>query len=393
MSPARATTDREKLLLVGCFAVVVAYVGVLATMFAKHQWVVDRTGHPLLTDFLEVWVAGGFVQRGMPAAPYDWRLHHVAQVAAMGHDFKGFLGWHYPPLFLFVAAALAALPYTAAFITWVVTTAAACGAVIGRIARRPEAALVTLAMPAALGCATVGQNGFFTTAIIGSALLALEDNPVTAGVFMGLLTYKPQFGLLFPLALLASRNWRALASAAFTTIVLLALCWLAFGTAPFAEFFGYMPETASHILGEGSAGFQKLQSVYGLSRWLGANETVAWCAHGLALIGAAAAIVWLWKRDAPNGLKAAALAVATLIATPYAYMYDFPLLAVPFAFLFRERVLDRIEIAAVIGIIAAMVIFTRVALPIGPLLALVPAILIVRRLIPSRSRAMALQAV
>jgi hypothetical protein len=46
-------------------------------------------------------------------------------------------------------------------------------------------------------------------------------------------------------------------------------------------------------------------------------------------------MVWLWRSRAPFDLKAAALAAATLIATPYLYMYDLVALAVAVAFLIR----------------------------------------------------------
>ncbi len=53
---------------------------------------------------------------GNPAAAYDWPIHKQAEVSAIGHDFDDYYGWHYPPTFLFVAAALATLPYLAAAI-------------------------------------------------------------------------------------------------------------------------------------------------------------------------------------------------------------------------------------------------------------------------------------
>jgi len=387
MSPAPAI-DRTKLLITGSGAIVATYVAVLASLFARHLWIADAKGHPLLTDFVEVWVAGALTLHGSPAAPYDWRLHHAAQVAAMGHDFKGFLGWHYPPPFLFIAAALALLPYTAAFLVWVCSTVVFYAAVIWRIAKRFEAALVALTAPAALGCALVGQNGFFTASLIGAALLALENNPVIGGVFVGLLTYKPQFGLLFPVALLASGNWRAIASASATALAMLMISTLAFGVGPFAGFLGFLPQTASSVLGEGAAGFQKLQSVYGLMRWIGANEMFAWCAQGGIMIAAVIGVFELWRHDTPYAAKAAALATATILATPYAYMYDFPLLAVAFAFLYRERAFNRVEAMVAAATLLAMLPFMRVAAPIGPLLALLPALLIVRRLVPSQSPAM-----
>jgi arabinofuranan 3-O-arabinosyltransferase len=372
-------SETVKRILAGCGGVVIAYVATLALLFQRGAFLLDAKGHPLFVDFIEVWVAGRFVLQGHPAAPYDWHVHHAAQVAVIGHPVDSFLGWHYPPLFLFVAAALALLPYIPSFLVWIAATALLYAAAIWKITGRYEAALVALAMPAAFGCALIGQNGFVTAAILGAALLLLEKRPWLAGLFIGLLSYKPQFGLLFPVVLLFDRNWRAFASAGIATVALLAISWLAFGTAPFLAFLGHLPGTANTILGNGAAGFEKLQSVFGLTRWLGANGATAWIAHVAVTIAATLGTLWLWKQPVSHALKAAALGTAVLIATPYLYLYDFPMLAVPFAFLYRDRPFDRVEIAAAIVANLLMVVFVWTALPIGPLLTLVPVALIVRR--------------
>ena len=74
-----------------------------------------------------------------------------------------------------------------------------------------------------------GQNGAFTAALLVGGLLAAPKRPILAGVLFGLLTVKPQLGILIPFCLLASRNWRAFASAAVTTVTLVLLTGLAFG--------------------------------------------------------------------------------------------------------------------------------------------------------------------
>ena len=55
----------------------------------------------------------------------------------------------------------------------------------------------------------VGQNGFLTAALIGGTLYLMPVRPVLAGICLGLLTYKPQYGLLFPIVLVAAGHWRA----------------------------------------------------------------------------------------------------------------------------------------------------------------------------------------
>jgi len=75
---------------------------------------------------------------------------------------------------------------------------------------------VALGSPAALWNFTAGQNGFLTAALIGGALVLMQRRPWLAGVCLGLLSYKPQFGLLFPVALVAAAQWRVIGAGAFT---------------------------------------------------------------------------------------------------------------------------------------------------------------------------------
>ena len=50
----------------------------------------------------------------------------------------------------------------------------------------------------------VGQNGFLTAALIDGTLYLMPVRPILAGICLGLLSYKPQYGLLFPLVLIAA---------------------------------------------------------------------------------------------------------------------------------------------------------------------------------------------
>ena len=100
-----------------------------------------------------------------------------------------------------------------------------------------------LASPFAAWNFLIGQNGFLTASLLRASLLLLERRPVLAGVFIGCLTYKPQFGIFLPVALIAARQWRACVSAAVTVISLVAASaatfgvdgWVAFPRAIFAE--------------------------------------------------------------------------------------------------------------------------------------------------------------
>jgi len=331
------TSAARVIALIGA-TLALGYLVILWAAFFGGNFLIDARGEPIANDFVNVWAAGRLALEGHAAAAYDRTLPKAAEGRAVGHDFANYYGWHYPPTFLFVAAALATLPYLASALLWLLATLALYAAALGKILGGRPGAAVALGFPAALWNITAGQNGFLTAALIGGTLCFLERRPALAGLCLGLLTYKPQFGLLFPLVLIADRRWRTIVVAAAVALALAALSWLVFSTASWAAFVQGLSATSRVVLGEGGADFNRLQSVFGLSRAHGASEMLAWSLQGAAGLAAAVALVVLWRSRAPFELKAAALACGALLATPYVYMYDLVVLAVAVAFLLRDGV-------------------------------------------------------
>lgn len=373
----------RRLIAVIGLALALGYLVVLAGAFFQGHFLVDSQRRPIANDFVNVFAAGRLALDGDPASAYDWPLHKAAEVRAVGHDFPGYYGWHYPPTFLFVAAALACLPYLGAAVGWLAVTLAGYAAALRCIMGERTGVFLALGFPAALWNVTAGQNGFFTATLIGGTLACLERHPALAGVFLGLLTYKPQFGLLFPLVLVADRRWRTIVIAALVALAMAALSWLVFGGESWTALIHWMPVTGRVVLGEGGADWSRLQSVFGLVRAHGGGETAAWATQAAASVGVACGVVWLWRRPAPYALKAAALAAAALLATPYLYMYDLAVLGVAVAFLLRvalERGLFASEIGGLAAAAVLILSFPYVSTQVG-----LGAVLIVLALVVQRS--------
>ncbi len=358
---------RRSLGLIGV-SFVLAYAFLLTGWAAQGFWLVDRAGQAIANDFVNVWAAGKLALEGQPAAAYDWAVHREVEVAAVEHDFDGYYGWHYPPTFLFVAAPLAALPYLTAALVWLAVTLPAYMLTIRSIIGERLGLLLACAFPGVIWNISAGQNGFLTAALIGGMLINLERRPILAGVFLGLLTYKPQFGILFPVVLVFDGRWRVIAAAVATASALGAAALLTFGLQSWQAFVEWMPVTSAVVFGDGRAGLNKLQSLFGVVRWLGGGMTAAWLAQGVFIAVLAAAVVALWRRSVSYEIKAAALAVAALLATPYLYIYDFPVLAIPLAFLVRAGQRDGFlayewpALAAACGLILA---FPFLVMPTG----------------------------
>ncbi len=303
----------------------VVLLGIQAALLAKAlaagDWILDAGGRPLFTDFSTIWVTGLQIRHEPAVAAYDWARHGAWERGWFATEGLP-SGWHYAPSLLFVVWALALLPFPLAFAGWVASTGALYALAVQGIVRHRVAGVLALAFPAVTWNAMVGQTGTLTAALIGAALGLLERRPVWAGIALGCLTYKPQFGLLFPLALAAGGHWRATAAAAATAAGLIAASALAFGPRTWLAFAANIPALQSAVLEQNLNGAHKLQSVFGLLRFLGAAPWAAYAVHAAGLAFLAGSVIALWRSRAPYDLKAAWLALATVLATPYAFVYD-----------------------------------------------------------------------
>ena len=354
------------------------------------QWILDRHWLGIPTDFTNVYAAGRLALEGQPALAYDWDAHKHVQTLVLGRDFDGYFGWHYPPPFLFIAALLAKLPYTAAFAGWVVLTFIPFLLVIRALVGHRSGWLLACAFPEVLTNATIGQNGLLTAALIGGTLLWMHKRPIFAGICLGLLTYKPQYGLLFPLVLIAGRQWMTFLSAAVTALLLAAASWLAFGSETWLAFVHWLPRASEAFLSAGYAEFGKMQSVLSLVRFAGGSDGLAFAMQWSVAIATAIALVILWRSRAAYEIKAAALATGALLATPYLYLYDLAVLAIPMALLLRLGMATGFrpyELPALGCAILLLVSFPFVVAPVGLAATLLVAAVIARRCVESGARA------
>jgi hypothetical protein len=237
-------------------------------------------------------------------------------------------------------------------------------------------------MPMAFINSLVGQNGFLTAALIGGTLYLIPVRPVLAGICLGLLTYKPQYGLLFPLVLIAAGHWRVFISAAVTAIVVALASVFAFGIESWLAFFHWMPRFSQAFLTEGKATWWKLQSIFSMVRYFGGSEALGWAFHWVLTASVAVVVALMWRGRVPYTLKAAALAVGTLLTTPYLFMYDMMVLAIPIAFLVRIGLnsgFRRYELPALGAVTALLVCYMLTGIPTGLGATLMVAALILRR--------------
>jgi Glycosyltransferase family 87 len=306
-----------------------------AGWIAVSDGLIARDGQPIGTDFSNVYAAGSLTWQGRSAEAYVPALQHATEKAVFDGRDVPFYGWHYPPFFFAIAVLVAALPYAWGLALWLVASFAAYLTAIRAILPRQETLLVAAAFPAVFINVGHGQNGFLTAALLGGALHWLDRKPWLAGVLIGLLAYKPQFGVLIPIALLAGGRWRTIGAAAATVAALVAISFAMLGSGTWQAFADSMNFTQTVVLEQGGTGWQKIQSIFSAVRAWGANVPTAYAAQASLFAMLAISLAWLWHSDAAFELKAAALALGSLLATPYVLDYDLVVLALAIAFFAR----------------------------------------------------------
>ncbi len=327
---------------VRAYATIMLAFELLAMIFliaGTHGWIVPL-GHPNTTDFVSFYAAGKLANDGVPADAYIQALHLAAeeQVSTPGISYVYFF---YPPTFLILCALLARLPYLIAFLTFEFGTLTTFALVVRRILNQPISVMLLplLAFPAVFINIGVGQNAFLTAAIMGGATLLVDRKPFIAGLLFGALVYKPHFGLLIPLALIANANWKAFAGAALSAISLACLAGILFGLPTWEAFFKAL--VSSHqTYEEGRVDFAAFVSPFGAIRLLGMSSTGAYLIQGIATVTAALLVIRTWRSCDSLPLRAATLISATLVAVPLSLFYDLCLSAVAVAWLIRERRLE-----------------------------------------------------
>ena len=356
-------------LLIACLVLCVINATLLQSGYVAHWWIFDEKGLGIPTDFVNVWSAGRLVLDGHPALAYDWDIQKQVQVAVLGQSYEGNFAWHYPPPFLFVAALLALFPYGVAYFGWAAVSLVPYLAVVRAIVGRSFGLLLAAAFPVVFTNALVGQNGFLTASLIGGTLYLMPTRPVLSGICLGLLSYKPQYGLLFPLVLIAASQWKVFFTAGIVAVLIASLSWFAFGTESWQAFFHWMPMFSQAFLTEGRAPWGKMQSIFGLVRYFGGTEQLAWIFQWIMSGAVAVLLALMWRsRSVGYPLKAAGLAAGALLITPYLFLYDLMVLAIAVAFLVRvglDQGFARHELPA-LGLVAILLmIYPLLGAPTG----------------------------
>jgi hypothetical protein len=343
------------------------------TVRAAIHGFIDPAGRPLGSDFIEFWSAARLALGSHPAGAYDLpTLLQVEQSAVAGVPSP--LPFYYPPSLMLLLLPFGLLPYFWSIPLWFAAGLAAFVWLLFRIAPDRIAVLAGLAFPGTLFTLDFGQNGMYLAAALGFGLLYVDASPVAAGALLGVLSVKPHLFLLLPVALLLTRRWLVLASAAAMALALAATSWALFGSETWQAFLDIGPLVRAGYE-QVTMSWNRVPSIFIATRILGGGVALAYIAQGAVAVAALAVVLWACLRRAAWDLQASAAVVAGLLVSPYLSDYDMIVLVLPMAWLaargLRQGWLPGEKLALVLAWLApaAATVITGMTLwQLGPIL-------------------------
>jgi len=362
---ARPATDRLVFItLMGLtLATYVAFV-IVAALNTHDR--IGLGGAPLFYDFSVFHQAGILANEGRAADAYDDGKMIAAQHAAFpGNSLR--LPWNYPPTFQLIMMPLGALPYVAAWLVWTCLLYGGYAFLIWRMAADPRHKCFLLLAPGVAVNLFFGQNGLFSIVLMGAGVLLLRSRPILAGILLGMLAYKPQLALLAPLALIAGREWRALAAAILSQTALAGLSVAILGQGPWTGFLYKITHPA--VVLSSSSDWRAVPSILTFARTIGMDPVASAICHWTIAALAVGAALWIWWKSKDSFIRLGVLATATLLVTPYLRAYDLALALLTIAVLLRGTRITVPEKAIVFAawLLPAYLMFVPLQVQFGPL--------------------------
>jgi hypothetical protein len=284
--------------------------------------VIDHSGHLIGRDFVVFWTASVLTLDGQAAQAYDLVRFGAAQEELTGVALP-FQPWLYPPHALFHSLPLGLLPYLWSYAVWsALTLGLYVAATLGRRWTSSQALILVLA-PATFVNFLVGQNGFLTAALLIGGLRLLERRPILAGILLGLLCFKPQLGVLIPVALVAGRFWRPFVGATATVLAVVLLSVAVFGLETWQSYLGQIAVHQSLFFERGSGLFVLMMPTpFMATQILGLDDSTGYGVQALFSLCAIVGVYAAFRKRRDLALQIAVLLVGVFLMVPYGFNYD-----------------------------------------------------------------------
>jgi hypothetical protein len=295
----------------------------------------DPLGQLKWTDFVFFYTLGHLARNGPVSDLYNPQTlyeHQIARVPASApeHYFPV-----YPPQVALVFAPLANLPYHVAALLWALVNIVVYGGAV-YLAWRPMrrvlapyslVGIAAAAFPPFWNVILHGQTTGILIIAFGAGTIAMaHGRKRLAGLALGLLLIKPQFGLALAVVVLTCGEWSILAGLILSACIqALAVAGLLGPTLLF-DYLHVLPRIAA-VRDALEPSVAQLHSLAVLTRLLpGYAAPLGWLA-------ASAVVCWMtvrvWRSPAPVSIRMGALVIGSTLVNPHLIVYDAAVIAAP----------------------------------------------------------------
>jgi hypothetical protein len=294
---------------------------------------INRLGGVSAGDFMYFYPAGVLAADGRADQVYDLEPMTTVARTRLRPDTPD-LVWPYPPTMSLVLAPLGWLTPRAALWAWLGLTTAAMF-LLGRLTLGSWSLTpAVLLFPGSALALFTGQFSPVLSALLGLMFLTLDESPTLAGIALGLLALKPQFGVAPGLSVLFGQRWRIAAVAVMTGLLVIGLSVVAFGLLPWTRFVALVLRHAQAL--DVETPMSRFVSPFATFQTCGVSLQAALGLHAIVSVPVAAAAWQVLRSAAPPSRRAFGLTSATLLISPYALDYDLMFLLLPWCLAIRE---------------------------------------------------------
>ncbi len=245
----------------------------------------------------------------------------------------------FPPVYgpqvgLFFAP-LARLPYVPALLTWLAVSLTGYALLVYLVWRtcptlrreRWTTTLLTAGAPGLYFTMSFGQASLIGLACTTALWLALRrDRMFLAGLAIGALAYKPQFGLVAAFVFVLAGEWRVVAGAVVAIGVQAAVSLAWWDASIFKAYAGVLT-TLPSVVDAMEPHKELMHSLRSFFLHLGVPQGASLAVSAAASLAAAAAALACWRARGDVALRYVVLLIATLLVNPHLFVYDLLLLS------------------------------------------------------------------
>jgi hypothetical protein len=311
-------------------------------LWSVYSWIVatpglrDRNGNLKGTDFSHLYTLGSVALTHRATDLYD--ANAQAKLTALRIPGAAGIAYIplYPPQVSIFFAPLAALPYGAALMIWLMVSALLYGIccyalclACPHLRNEPwTVLLLAIAFPGFFHLIVWGQTSAMALACFTAAFFFLrEEKLFLAGLALGCLVFKPQLGIAAAFLFLYTRAWRVLAGGIVSAAAQLALPAIYYGADSLRAWVRVMRSVAYNLAVLEPRPYQthSLRIFWSMLIPGRALPFALYVVSALAVLGLTVAV---WTRPSLLlGVRYSALLLASVLVAPHLIVYDLVILA------------------------------------------------------------------